>query len=174
MGEGTQPAVLTHEIRAVIPGHPAPKGSLKCIGGRGGRGHVLIEDNERTKPWRETIAGWLRAKWPTGQQAEKRQPIGAEVTVTIDRPGYHYGTGRNAGQIKPTHAGAYPVGHDTGDIDKHARLLLDALQDAGVLPDDCIVVDLHVRKAYVGCPSAPDALGHPGVVIRLYPMETAQ
>lgn len=162
--------MLTGEIRAVIPGHPAPKGSLKCIGGPKGRGHRLIEDNTRTGPWREKIATALRTRWPTGQHAEKRQPVGAEVTFTIDRPAGHYGTGRNAGQIKPSYARVYPTGHDTGDIDKHARLLLDALQDADVLPDDCIVVDLHARKAYTACPTTPDALGHPGVVVRVFPI----
>lgn len=161
--------MLTTEIRAVIPGRPAPKGSLKCIGGRGGRGHVLIEDNDRTKPWREKIAGWLKQKWPATQHADDGQACGAEVTVTLDRPKGHYGTGRNADQLKAT-APRYPVSHRTGDVDKHARLTLDALQDVGILPDDCIVVELNIRKAYVGCPWTPDALGHPGVVIRVFPM----
>lgn len=160
--------MLTHEIRAVIPGHPAPKGSLKCVGGRGR--HRLVEDNDRTGPWRDKIATALGPKWPTAQRAADQQPIGAEITFTIDRPAYHYGTGRNAGVIKDRYAAVYPTSHSTGDIDKHARLLLDALQDAQVLPDDCIVIDLHARKAYVGCPSTADALGHPGVVVRLFPI----
>lgn len=160
--------MLTGEIRAVIPGHPAPKGSLKCIGGKGG-GHRLIEDNKRTKPWRDTIAKALRAKWPTGQQAADRQAVGAEITFTIDRSTSHYGTGRNATTLKES-APRYPTGHNTGDLDKHARLVCDALQDAGVLPDDCIVVELNLRKAYVGCPWTPDALGHAGVVVRVFPM----
>lgn len=161
--------MLTHEIRAVIPGTPAPKGSLKCIGGKG-RGHQLIEDNARTKPWREKLARLLRRSWPTDQHAEPKQPIGAEITISIDRTPSHRGTGRNAHVLKAS-APSYPTGHNTGDVDKHARLTLDALQDAGILPDDCIVVDLHIRKAYVGCSSTPDALGHPGVVIRLFPIE---
>jgi crossover junction endodeoxyribonuclease RusA len=162
--------VLTHEIRAVIPGHPAPKGSLKCVGGPKGRGHRLVEDNARTGPWREKIAGWLRKEWPADRRAADRQPVGAEVTVSIERPAGHYGTGRNAAVLKAS-APRYPVSHATGDVDKHARLTLDALQDAGVLPDDCIVVELNVRKAYVGCPWTPDALGHAGVVIRVFPMQ---
>lgn len=163
--------MLTNEIRAVIPGHPAPKGSLKCIGGgKDGRGHQLIEDNKNTKPWRDKLGGWLKTKWPEHQIADKHQPVGAEVTITVDRPPSHYGTGRNATKLKES-APRYPVGHNTGDVDKHARLTLDALQDAGVFPDDCAVVELNVRKAYVGCEWTPDALGYPGVVIRVFPMQ---
>lgn len=162
--------MLTKEIRATIPGNPAPKGSLKCVGGPKGRGHRLVEDNARTAPWRKKIADGLRHHWPTNARADDRQPVGAEITLTIDRPANHYGTGRNATVLKPS-APRWPVGHNTGDIDKHARLVLDALQDAGVLPDDCIVVELNARKAYVGCRWTPDALGHAGVVIRVYPMQ---
>lgn len=157
--------MLTTEIRAVIPGNPAPKGSLRC---RRDPMHRLIEDNKNTKPWRDTIARWTRAKWPEGQRADAGQPVGAEVTFTIERPKYHYGTGRNAAVVKDS-APRYPWAKP--DIDKLGRLVLDALQDADVLPDDHQVVELNLRKAYVGCRWTPDALGHPGVVIRVFPMQ---
>jgi crossover junction endodeoxyribonuclease RusA len=160
-------AVLTHEIRAVIPGTPAPKGSLRC---RRDPNHRLIEDNKKTKPWRDTIARWTRAKWPEGQQADPGQPVGAEITFTIERPKYHYGTGRNAAVVKDS-APRFPWAKP--DIDKLVRLVLDALQDAGVLPDDHQVVELAARKAYVGCPVTPDALGHEGAVIRLFPLDAS-
>lgn len=166
--------MLDHELYIVIPGRAAPKGSLKCVGGRGR--HQLVEDNARSKGWRETVAGWVRRKWPTEQRAAKGQPVGAEITFTLDRPKSHYGTGRNAGQIKSQHVDALPVGHGTGDVDKLLRLVLDALQDTDVLPDDCAVVEALARKAYVdpnavvdGATDIPDRLHYPGVVIRLYP-----
>jgi Holliday junction resolvase RusA-like endonuclease len=161
------------ETRVVIPGHPAPKGSLKCIGGRGGKGHVLIEDNARTKPWRKTLATWAGRRL---QPVQPQEPIGVEITFTLERPKSHYGTGRNAGVLRPG-APAFPVSHATGDVDKLLRLALDALQDAKVLPDDCQVIETTARKVYVS--PAPiddpwsvayDALGHPGVVLRLYPI----
>lgn len=165
--------MLTDEIRVAIPGHPAPKGSLKCIGGRGGRGHVLIEDNARTKDWRTAVAFWTRRTWPTDQHADPQQPLAAEITFTLPRPAGHYGSGRNAHQLKPS-APAHPVSHSTGDVDKLLRLVLDALQDTDVLPDDCAVIEVHTRKAYPRPPGTPDlpddVLGYPGVVIRLYPI----
>lgn len=163
--------MLDREIYISIPGHPAPKGSMKCIGGRGGKGHVLIEDNARTKDWRAVVAVWCRKKWPRDAYAAPGQPVGVEVTFTLPRPAGHYGTGRNAALVKgsaPTH----PVGHNTGDLDKLTRLICDALQDAAVIPDDAAVIELVARKSYVdGDPHVPDRLGYPGVVIRVYPWE---
>lgn len=163
--------MLTSAIRIVIPGDPAPKGSLKCIGGAKGKGHRLIEDNARTKPWRDKVADACRRKLnPTRHHAAAGQPIGAEITFTITRPKGHYGTGKNAGVLK-TSAPAFPVSHSTGDVDKLLRLILDALQDADVLPDDCAVVDTISRKRYpVDESMDPDVLAHPGVVIRLHPV----
>ena len=38
--------------------------------------------------------------------------------------------------------------HDRGDLEQLAKLLLDALETAGWIEDDCRVVDLHLRKRY--------------------------
>lgn len=169
--------MLDHELTIVIPGRAAPKGNLKCVGqrGRGGR-HVLVESNEggHSTRFRETIAGWVRRRWPAEQKAAKGQPIGGEITFTLERPKSHYGTGRNERKLKPAYAGAMPVGHGTGDIDKLLRNVLDALQDTDVLPDDCAVVEALARKTFVDGPGlVPDGLGYPGVVIRLYPYDPA-
>jgi len=42
----------------------------------------------------------------------------------------------------------FPHTRTTGDIDKHARNILDALQDAAVVKDDAQVTFLAVRKRY--------------------------
>lgn len=148
---------------------------MKCIGRRGRVAHVVVEDDQgkRKEEWRKTIAGWVRKMWPA--DTIKGQPLGAEVTCTLARPQMHYGTGRNAGRVKDRYLDAFPVGHDTGDVDKLLRLVLDAIQDTDVLPDDCAVVEATTRKFYVDPdgssdhPNFPDRLGYPGVVIRLYP-----
>lgn len=161
--------MLTTGVRIVIPGDPAPKGSLKCIGGPKGKGHRLIEDNTRTKPWRDKVADVCRRRLEK-YRAAAGQPVGAEITFTLARPASHMGAGRNAGVVK-TSAPAYPVSHSTGDVDKLLRLILDALQDADVLPDDCAVVETTSRKRYPEDESLdPDVLAHPGVVVRLYPI----
>lgn len=164
--------MLTGELVVTIPGTPKPKGSLKCVGQRGPRKHVLVEDNEGTGPWRESLVGWLRKV--VGGTAERGQPIGAEVTFTVPRPDGHKGTGRNAGTVKPS-APAYPVTRTSGDVDKLLRLVLDALQDGPrpLLADDAQVVDVTTRKRYPIAGDGPDVydvLPYPGVRIRLYPL----
>ena len=85
---------------------------------------AFIEDNARTKPWRDKVADACRRKLDR-YKAAAGQPIGAEITFTLARPKGHYGTGRNAGVLK-TSAPAFPISHSTGDVDK----LLDALARA--------------------------------------------
>lgn len=162
---------LDTELVIAIPGEPFTKGSLKCVGQRGKVRHQLVEQlGPNAKAWRDTVAYWVRRTWLT-HTADKGQPLGVELTFTVPRPKAHYGTGRNAAVLKAT-APAYPVGHNTGDVDKLARLVLDALQDTHVLPDDCQIVELGgVRKRYpVTGDRQVDVLPYSGVVIRLYPI----
>lgn len=165
--------MLDRELVIVIPGRAAPKGSLKCVGRRGRVAHVILESDEggHAKRFRETVAMWVRRKWPTDQHAAPGQPLGAEITFTLQRPKGHYGTGRNAGKVKPSYVDALPVGHSTGDVDKLLRNALDALQDTDTLPDDCAVVEATARKFYVGDAGEahPDRTSYPAVTIRLWP-----
>jgi Holliday junction resolvase RusA-like endonuclease len=159
---------LDREHVLVVYGAPAPKGSLKCIG-RKGR-HQLVEDAKRTKPWRERVTVGARRLTVSGLSG----PLGVEVTLTVDRPAWHYGTGRNAAKLKAS-APPYPHKRSTGiggDVDKLERTILDALEDAGVLTDDAQVVELIGRKTFRDGPGVlPDALDRPGARIRLYPLE---
>jgi Holliday junction resolvase RusA-like endonuclease len=154
------------ELVLTIGGTPVGKGSLKCVG-RGGR-HQLVEDNPATADWRATIAHAADVA-AGGDHAEHRQAIGVEITTTLRRPDSHYGRGRV--QIVKPSAPFYPTALRTGDVDKLARLVLDALQDARVLDDDAQVVEVLSRKAYTDDPHTPDALTHPGVRVRVYPIE---
>lgn len=164
--------MLTTGVRIVIPGDPAPKGSMKCVGQKGR--HQLVEDNPATKEWRTLLAYWIRRKWPDDQHAGKHQPLGVDVTFVVPRPPGHYGTGRNAGIVKasaPIHPATQAAG--SGDVDKLLRLVLDAVQDTDVLPNDAQVVEALARKRYpreTDDPPDPDHLAYPGVVIRLYPI----
>ena len=162
------------EYVVTIPGRPATKGSLKCVGRRGKRAHVLVEDHATSDPWRRTVVGWLTRKGPS-TPARPGQPLGVEVTLTLPRPQAHFRTkgGKPSGELKPQHVDAYPVGHNTGDVDKLARLILDAMQDADLMPDDAAVCELTTRKAYtqpIDAPDALDRLPYPGVRLRLYPL----
>lgn len=133
-------------------GLPAPKGSLKCIG-RNGR-HQLVEDNARTKQWREHVAYAGRRLRIVYALAG---PLGIEVTLTVPRPA-----------TVPLRKRPWPVTRSSYDVDKLARLILDGFQDARVFGDDAQVVELIARKTYPDTPGCPDRLDRPGACIRLY------
>lgn len=156
-----------------VYGDPQPKGSMKCVGARGQRKHVLVEDNADTAPWRDKVAGVARRV--VLEVADRHQAVSVEMLFSLARPASHYGTGRNARTVKGS-APLWPVAHGTGDSDKLERLVLDALQDAGILPDDAAVCPLYADKqyhdrhpVYDGLPRDPDLLDRPGVVVRIRP-----
>ena len=158
------------EIVLTIAGTPVGKGSLKCVG-RGGR-HQLVEDNPATAGWRGAIA--LSADVEVADEtrrATRHEPLGVEITSTVPRPTVHYSVrgGVRTGDLKPS-APRYPATRGTGDVDKLARLVLDALQDSDLLVDDAQVVEVLSRKAYPDDGVTLDALTHPGVRIRIYPI----
>lgn len=141
-----------------VYGQPAPKGSLKCIG-RGGH-HQLVEDNARTKPWRELVktAGLELAKH-NGHRLEGA--LALMVTFTLERP---------ASVTPAKRTWPHKRSKGSGDVDKLARTLLDGLEDANVFHDDAQVCSLLTVKCYPDS-GIPDGLDRPGAVIRLYPME---
>lgn len=143
-----------------VAGAPAPKGSLKCIGRRGKSAHNLIENNTRTKPWREAVkfaGGRLRTEYNIVEPLDGA--LGIAITFTVGLPP----------SIKPG-ARLWPFKRSTGlggDVDKLARTVLDGLEDSGIFSDDAQVCELTAVKAYPHT-GVPDVLAFPGAVIRIY------
>ena len=161
--------MLTGVLTITIPGNPATKGSMKCLGRRGPTGHQLVDSHASTKPWMEKLATSLRGITEKHNVAAAKQPVTADVWVTLERPKSHYGTGRNARVIKEWALDLTPASSDTsGDVDKYARALLDGLQAADLLDNDAQVVRLVIEKSYVH-PEPGDFPPFPGVRIRLSP-----
>ena len=127
--------------KCFVPGTPAAKGSFKAFMPKGGRHPILTNDCKRTKPWEQRIALAIHAAWPHGLM---RGGVSLSLYFTFARPQSHYGTGRNAGTLKP----AAP--HEmlkTPDVDKLERAVLDALK--GVLyVDDKQVFRVRKLKLY--------------------------
>jgi Holliday junction resolvase RusA-like endonuclease len=137
----------------MVPGTPAPKGSM--IPGRTRDGRLFVrEDNRATKPWRKKVyaAGLLLMKRAGGTILG---PVGVDVTLTLARPA--------------TVDRQWPHVRGSNDVDKLARTVLDGLQDSGLIRDDAQVVELVARKCYPDSP-CPDRLDRPGAVIRIYPI----
>jgi crossover junction endodeoxyribonuclease RusA len=84
------------------------------------------------------------------------QAVSVHLGFELPRPIGHYGTGRNAGQIRQS---APPEPTVMPDLDKLVRCVCDALTDAGVWKDDAQVVQLIAAKRY--------AKSQPGVRIQV-------
>lgn len=132
------------DLRIDVPGTPRPQGSLRAFK----NGGMAYSNAAVLEPWRMSITSYAREAmascewnpcWPM------TEPVRVDVLFLVERPAGHYGTGRNAGVLKPN-APSYPS--TKPDVDKLARAILDGLTDAGVWRDDSQVVTLHARKRY--------------------------
>ena len=122
-------------IAFVVPGIAAPQGSKRHVG----RG-IMVESSARLRPWRAAV---------TAAAAEARNgaptitgPVNLAAVFAFPRPASHYGTGRNAGHLRPS-APAWPIGHNIGDLSKLIRAVEDAITDSGAWRDDSLVVSYH-------------------------------
>lgn len=129
-------------------GIPAPQGSKKTIPAKDGRGHYtgkvsVLESSARLKPWRQVVAA--AARLARGPMVPAAGPIVMTLEFRLPRPKGHYGTGRNAGKLKPSAPEHHLV---KPDVDKLERGILDALTMAGLYGDDSQVVAVTSFKRY--------------------------
>lgn len=138
-----------------VDGLPAPKGSLTAV-----RGRHVIEANPRLRAWRGAVAtnARLALKMYRPGEAVLAGPVGVSLAFTLIRPGSL--TKRT--RPWPTHQSP---GH--GDVDKLARGVLDALEDAGVFYNDAQVVVLRVVKQYPDS-GRSDVMPHGGVMVGVF------
>jgi Holliday junction resolvase RusA-like endonuclease len=153
--------VTAPAFHITVHGTPGPQGSKT----RNAAG-AMYESSAKVKPWREAVKS---AALDALAYDETWQPlteaVRIDVVFTLKRPKHHFGTGRNAGVLKPA-APRFPTGKP--DTDKLLRSTQDALKDAGVLIDDSCVTAVFAAKAYPL--TGADALSHPGAVIRVWPL----
>lgn len=124
-------------MRIQVHGIPAPQGSKRHVGNG-----VMVESSAKVKPWREAV------KWATIEAAFEPfhdGPVRVLLEFFLPRPQGHYGTGRNACEVK---ASAPTRPHRKPDLDKLIRSTLDALGEAGVWRDDSQVCYVEAAKWY--------------------------
>jgi len=131
------------KMQITVYGLPAPQGSKKFVGVKGGRG-IMIESCPAVRPWRESIK--CAAIESGGRVAG---PVFFFLTFTLPRP-------RSASKKR-----IWP--DRKPDLSKLIRAVEDALTDAGVWEDDARIVMCLSAKYYVA--QCPAALDRPGVVI---------
>lgn len=120
---------MTDSLTFYAPGTPAPKGSMRHVGhGR------LIEQVKGSKPWKEAVTQAAAAARDMVAWEALAGPVDVIARIHVTRP--------------KTVRRAWPITRSSGDVDKHARNLLDAITDAQLIGDDSQVVRLEVTKAY--------------------------
>ena len=141
---------MTVELVFVVFGTPRPQGSLRLFRSPKTQREVAKYANT-TIEWRNRVQADVREQL----EAMDHLKILGEVTLRLDfempRPKHHFGTGRNAGLLKPS-APHWPT-NSGGDLDKLVRAINDALTDAGVWVDDAQVVEIQAVKRYADPPS---------------------
>ena len=140
------------ELVLTATGTPAPQGSKKGFYNHRTQRVQMVESSKKVKPWRQDVVASvdaIRSDVEAGFVRGVELPLAGPLEVVVDfyiaRPGYHYGTGRNAGVLKPT-APAYV--DKKPDADKLLRSTLDGLKEAGVYRDDAQVAVVTGRKHY--------------------------
>lgn len=148
-------------IRFSVAGECAAKGSLKAFTfkGKDGRSHTrLTEQLEKSKPWRELVAG-VAAGHMRGRELFRNVPLDVRISFGFTRPKSHFGA-------KGLKAGAPLAVTRAPDLDKLARNVGDALKGI-VFEDDALIAHWDAWKIYV----PPGA--QTGMVIRLEPVSVA-
>ena len=135
-------------LTATVPGKPRPQGSMQLS--RDPRtGREFAKYGLETVNHRNLVIDVLRQGW--GGRPPLTGPVAVRCTFRFTRPKSHYGTGRNAGVLKPT-APLYMTSAPDGD--KLLRLVNDALTIAGVLDDDARVALQRAEKVYADSPGS--------------------
>jgi crossover junction endodeoxyribonuclease RusA len=131
------------QLRIDVRGLPRPQGSMRVFPNGGTQYPAAVWD------WRHQVQQAAATAIDTEGGGPILGPV--EVRLGFDMPHLlaHYGTGRNAGQLK-TRAPVYPK--TAPDLDKLIRAVNDALTDAGVWRDDGQVALLHAAKRYASQP----------------------
>lgn len=135
---------MTTLLTVFVPGTPRPKGSMRHVGqGR------MVEQLQGSGDWRAAVAYGAR------QELAEMERLGNPPGVYLGSVDVYIRLQFNP----PKSWNGYdrPSSRATGDVDKHARNILDALQDAGVFKDDAQAVTLSVRKWYCKGHQAPGA-----------------
>lgn len=131
-----------------VAGRPAPQGSKKAFNHRTTGKVITQEMSKYVKPWRKDVCAAAKT-WIDRNPDLYPLPgaLSVDMVFSIARPKGHYGTGRNAGVLKPG-APAHPA--SMPDLSKLVRATEDALTSAGVWTDDARVVEYgRLAKRYV-------------------------
>lgn len=139
-----------------VYGTPIPKGSTKAFWRPGMKHAAVTHDNERTKPWQESVV--TAARETVGERAPFEGPVAVVVRFFMPRP--------KSAPKRVTEPTKKP------DLDKLVRCVKDGLTRAGVYRDDAQVVVTIARKEFAGgCTDTEGVRGIPRAWIEVGPYD---
>jgi|GEM_PF-2739363 len=134
-------------VRVLVEGRARTKGSMVAkqrrviVGGQSlGVGHArLTESTAGSKEWRAEVAWEVRKKIRSARPYEG--PVLVSILAFLPQP--------------KSNRDPFPTAMRTGDTDKIARNVFDALVDGGAIKDDAQVVGHACFKAWADDPTRP-------------------
>lgn len=132
---------------AVVYGPAQTQGSKRGFLNKYTKRVVIVDDNAKElESWR---GAWIAAMRKQRPATPIDSAVAIKILVYVRRPQAHYGSGKNAGVLKPTAPAVPPSGKD---IDKVCRAILDALKMALWVTNDARVSDLEIKRRYDEAP----------------------
>jgi Holliday junction resolvase RusA-like endonuclease len=144
---------VTEPLVIFIPGWPVPGGSKRAFALRRKDGslvtrpdgapviNVTDDAGERNRQWKQTVAFFAKKAYPWSPLTE---PLRVCFRFVMPRLKGHFGSGRNAGVLKP---GAPRCPTVKPDVSKLVRAAEDAC--TGILwADDALIVEQYASKVY--------------------------
>jgi len=135
-------------MKIVVYGTPAPQGSKRFVGFKGGKG-MMIESSKKVRPWRQDVKAAAIEAMNCGEKGISG-PVRVRMVFTLPKP-------KSAPKRKKSWPDRKP------DLSKLVRSTEDALTESGVWEDDARVVLCISRKVFPG--EGSDSLAIPGAVI---------
>ena len=136
------PPPADSDVSFTVFGRPQPAGSKRALPHPKSGRPLIVDDAKGSRPWKQQVAA--TALEHRSGDTLLMGALALHLAFFVARPKGHYGTGRNAGVVKPS-APVFPT--TKPDATKLVRCVEDAL--TGVLwRDDAQVVRQVVDKLY--------------------------
>jgi Holliday junction resolvase RusA-like endonuclease len=149
-------------VHFTIYGVPQPAGSKRGFYNKNAGRVIITDDAKKSRPWKAQVSDAAQqamtftselGEGTSGYMPLLDGPLALELVFYVPRPKGHYGSGRNAHQLRPS-APDFPAVKP--DVLKLARAVEDALSSI-VYRDDAQIVTEFLLKRY-GEPARCDVI----------------
>ena len=154
---------MSNLLDLFVKGIPGPKGSVnafcvRCAKARKPSAIIVKEQSEVGVKFRKVVANAVKVHLVQHRVNEiLTQDIETRLTFFIHRQ-RRVLAGVELEEWVPSHAGPRPTFRNSGDVEKHARTIHDALMDAGLIEDDSQVWRTVSEKRWADADNPPGVL----------------